>query len=678
MTGYTRQSIADIINGADITAPPLNAEFNKLSDAFSGTDGHTHDGTAGNAPPIDLTTSVEGFLPAANGGSGGRNNLSATSNPTSLDDNLLGYAVGSLWENVTTGRMFICVGNFTSAAVWRELAQVDFSVDAIFPEVTNTVDLGTPTNRYQDLWLNGGISAQGNVAIAGTLNTDGTSNLAGVNATSATVTGLSTLAQIDANSGTIDGTIIGASAPSAITGTTIQANSGFLGNVTGNVTGDVSSSGTSTFNNISASGTTTGTFVGNITGNVTSAGTSTFNNVTISGTLNMNSGTTATITNLSSPVNGTDAATKLYVDTSIANLIDGAPGTLDTLNELAAAIGDNANYAATITTALAGKVSDTGDTMTGNLSMANGATVTGIPTPVNVSDAVSKAYADQQDALKLDKVGGTMTGPIAMSGNKITNLATPTAPADAARKDYVDAILGSATAASASAAAAATSEASAAQSEALAGQYANSTQVVTVAANIDAVTAVANLEAEVTAVGTNIENVNAVATNLVGVNSFAERYIVSDTAPFGPNVLYGDLWFDTTNQVLKVFSGNGWIEAGSSVNGIAERKDYIVGTASGEYDGSSATVFPATYTPGYVDVYLNGIKLSLADFTATDRVSVTLVEPAANADEISIISYGAFELADTYTQAQIDTELNILKQRIVALEDETLLNLGVL
>ena len=42
-----------------------------------------------------------------------------------------------------------------------------------------------------------------------------------------------------------------------------------------------------------------------------------------------------------------------YTDTAVANLVDSAPGTLDTLNELAAALGDDANYAATVTSAIA-------------------------------------------------------------------------------------------------------------------------------------------------------------------------------------------------------------------------------------------------------------------------------------------------------------------------------------
>ena len=50
-------------------------------------------------------------------------------------------------------------------------------------------------------------------------------------------------------------------------------------------------------------------------------------------------------------------ASTSYVTTQINNLIDSAPGALNTLNELAAAIGDDANYATTITNALAGKSS---------------------------------------------------------------------------------------------------------------------------------------------------------------------------------------------------------------------------------------------------------------------------------------------------------------------------------
>lgn len=66
MTGYTRQSIADIIPGADVDAAPLNDEFDALQDAFDATTGHIHDGSSGNGPKINLTTSVSAKLPIAN------------------------------------------------------------------------------------------------------------------------------------------------------------------------------------------------------------------------------------------------------------------------------------------------------------------------------------------------------------------------------------------------------------------------------------------------------------------------------------------------------------------------------------------------------------------------------------------------------------------------------------
>jgi hypothetical protein len=61
-------------------------------------------------------------------------------------------------------------------------------------------------------------------------------------------------------------------------------------------------------------------------------------------------------------------ATTSYVTTQINNLIDGAPGALDTLNELAAALGDNANFATAVTDSIAGKVSKAGDAITGKIT----------------------------------------------------------------------------------------------------------------------------------------------------------------------------------------------------------------------------------------------------------------------------------------------------------------------
>jgi hypothetical protein len=60
-----------------------------------------------------------------------------------------------------------------------------------------------------------------------------------------------------------------------------------------------------------------------------------------------------------------------YTDTAVAGLVDAAPGTLDTLNELAAALGDDPNFATTVTSSIADKLPLAGGTMTGDLSLGD-------------------------------------------------------------------------------------------------------------------------------------------------------------------------------------------------------------------------------------------------------------------------------------------------------------------
>ena len=58
-----------------------------------------------------------------------------------------------------------------------------------------------------------------------------------------------------------------------------------------------------------------------------------------------------------------------------------------------------------------------------------------------------------------------------------------------------------------------------------------------------------------------------------------------------------------------------------------------------------------------MDVYLNGIKLSAADFTATNGTSFVLASGAAVGDQVDAIGYGAFNVANVYTKTEADTLL---------------------
>lgn len=103
--------------------------------------------------------------------------------------------------------------------------------------------------------------------------------------------------------------------------------------------------------------------------------------------------------------------------TQLGNLIDGAPGALNTLNELAAALADDANYATTITNALSLKAPLASPTFTGTVDFSS-ATVNGVISTVQQNGtALSKrptlnflGGALVQDDLANNRINVTITG----------------------------------------------------------------------------------------------------------------------------------------------------------------------------------------------------------------------------------------------------------------------------
>jgi hypothetical protein len=78
--------------------------------------------------------------------------------------------------------------------------------------------------------------------------------------------------------------------------------------------------------------------------------------------------------------NTTQIATTSFVQQELNILTTGAPSALNTLDELAAALGDDSNYAATITTALGLKAPLANPTFTGTVTIPSGASISGYAT----------------------------------------------------------------------------------------------------------------------------------------------------------------------------------------------------------------------------------------------------------------------------------------------------------
>ena len=634
MAGYTRQSDTTIQPNEIVKAAPINAEYNAIRDAFAVATGHRHDGSSSEGAYIPVISDSDNFNkvvvdPINNrvsfyievGGAAVEQVRVQDGAIVPVTDNDIDLGASGLkFKNLYVdgigeiGSVTILGGTINNTVIGGTTpAAADFTT----MDTTGNASVGgtfavTSTSTFTGAMSAGSLTTTGNSthatvdinggAIDGTII--GASSAAAGSFTTVSTSGQATLATADINGGTIDGSVIGGTTAQAITGTTVTANTGFTGALTGNVTGNVTGNLT---------GDVTGDVTGDLTGNVTaSSGTTTLNNLVVDGTvdftstallnvsdptapqhaatkiytdtadalkLNLAGGTMSgditmggnTVTGLGTPSADSDAATKGFVDTSIANVIDAAPASLDTLNELAAALGDDANFSTTVLTSLANRLSIfggdvygdirlgsykatstatpatpdtltrkgyvdtqdalkldlTGGTMSGAISMGT-SKITGLGDPTAAQDAASKAYTDTQDATKLNLSGGTMTGAIDMGANKVTTTYTPTDNADLTTKTYVDGILGSATAASASAAAAATSATNAATSETNAA-----TSATAAAASYD---------------------------------DFDDRYLgAKSSAPTvdndGDALVTGAIYFNSTSDSLFVWTGSAWSAA---------------------------------------------------------------------------------------------------------------------
>jgi len=144
---------------------------------------------------------------------------------------------------------------------------------------------------------------------------------------------------------------------------------------------------------------------------------------------------------------------------------------------------------------------------------------------------------------------------------------------------------------------------------------------------------------------TVIANIATVSANVAGVNSFAERYRVASSAP-STSLDVGDLYFDTTANELKVYKSSGWSAAGSTVNGTSARFTYTASANQTTFTGADNNGNTLAYDAGFIDCYLNGVKLvNGVDVTVTSGTSVVLATGAAVNDTIDLVGFGTFNVA---------------------------------
>jgi len=199
----------------------------------------------------------------------------------------------------------------------------------------------------------------------------------------------------------------------------------------------------------------------------------------------------------------------------------------------------------------------------------------------------------------------------------------------------------------------------------VAGQISPTNNISTVAAQNANLTTLAGIDSEITtlagisglsslaAAHAAVTNVN---NNLSGVNSFSDRYRISATAPT-TSLDVGDLWMDTTNNELKVYKASGWAAAGSTVNGTAARFRFVATAGQTVFTGNDVNSQNLNFDSGFADIYLNGVKLISGvgnDYTE-NGTSITLSSGAALNDQLVVVAYGTFQLANISINDLTDT-----------------------
>ena len=306
----------------------------------------------------------------------------------------------------------------------------------------------------------------------------------------------------------------------------------------------------------------------------------------------------------------------------------------------------------------------------------NDAGITQSTTAINTANAASTTATTAAASIggKLDKTGGTMTGAIAMSTNKITGMGDPTAAQDAATKTYVDnqvgAVSASATSAAASASAAATSATAASGSQSAAATSATNASTSAGAAATSATAAAASQSAAATSATNAATSATSAAASasasaasattstnqataaagsatsaasaqaaaeaardsaLAAYDNFDDRYLGAKASNptvdnDGNPLVAGALYFNTTSQDMRIYTGSAWVSAYANGTTFLQLTG---GTMTGNITFAGGQPTATTSAPNIVQL--------------TDSTASTSTTTAATPNSVK----SAFDLANT-------------------------------
>ena len=155
---------------------------------------------------------------------------------------------------------------------------------------------------------------------------------------------------------------------------------------------------------------------------------------------------------------------------------------------------------------------------------------------------------------------------------------------------------------------------------------------------------------------------NSAAAAASAFDNFDDTYLGSKTSNptvdnDGDPLTEGDLYFNNTNNEMRVYDGANWIPASSSGTASLVNYNYTATASQTVFSGADDNALSLSYIQANIIVTLNGVFLEGGgtDYTATDGTSITLTSAASAGDELNIVSFKSFTVADVYTKTQSDS-----------------------
>jgi hypothetical protein len=396
-------------------------------------------------------------------------------------------------------------------------------------------------------------------------------------------------------------------------------------------------------------------------GSATSASTSATNAAT-SATSASNSATAAA-TSATNASNSASAAS-----TSATNAANSATAaqTAETAAELAETNAETAETNAANSASAASSSASAASTSATNASNSATAAATSATNASNSATAASTSASNA--ATSATNAANSATAAQTAETNAETaetNAETAQAAAEAAQLAAETAETNAETAETNAEAAQAAAEAAQLAAE-LAQTNAETAETNAETAASNAATSATNAGNSASAAATSETNAAAsAAAAAASYDNFDDRYLGSKTAAptldnDGNALVVGALYYNDgtvtpADKGMYVYDGTQWIAASAASTAILTVFKYTATAGQTTFTGADDNALTLTYTAGSAIITVNGAVMEVGvDVTATTGTSIVLAQAALVGDEVNIYAFATFNIANTYTQAEVD------------------------